>query len=56
MKKIVLSLFGLGLILLSSVAMFLMVGTIAESELLIVLAIIAVAGLGVKFSQNKARQ
>lgn len=56
MKKLVLSLLGLGLVLLSAGAMFLMVGAIAESELLIVIAMMVVVGLGVKLSPNKARR
>lgn len=56
MKKLVLSLLGLGMLLAVAGLLFLMVGAIAESELLIVLAIMVVVGLGVKFSPNKARQ
>lgn len=56
MKKIVLSLFGLSLILLSVVALFLMVGAIAKSELLLVVSMLVVVGLGVKLSPNKTQR
>ena len=56
MKKLILSLLGLWMLLVVAGLLFLTVGAIAESELLIVLAIMVVVGLGVKFSPNKARQ
>ena len=56
MKKLVLSLLGLGMVLVVALLLFVGVGMIAKNELLIIISIIAVAGLGVKFSPNKARQ
>lgn len=56
MKKIVLSLFGLGLILSSVVVLFLAIGAVAKSELLLVLSMLVVVGLGVKLSPNKSQR
>ena len=55
MKKIVLSLFGLGLILLSVVVLFLMISAVAKSELLLVVSMLVVVWLGVKLSPNKSQ-
>lgn len=56
MKKIVLSLLGLGLVLLSAVALFLMVGAVAKSELLLVVSMLVVVGLSVELSPNKSQR
>lgn len=56
MKKIVLSLLGLGLVLSSVVALFLIVGAVAKSELMLVVLMLMVVGLGVKLSPNKTRR
>lgn len=56
MKKIVLSLFGLGLILSSVVVLFLMISAVAKSELLLVVLMLVVVGLGVKLSPNKSQR